>query len=266
MQLILLAFLGLLFGSFINVIIYRLPIMVKESFVSAYQEITAQTVNAPANVFNLAWPNSFCPQCHTPLKSWHNIPLFSYCFLKGKCAFCRKPIPIRYPIVELLTSLVSVAVGFHFDYHFQILIFTLTFSYTLIALIFIDLQEQILPDQLTLSLIWIGLICNLNDYFTPLPQAVLGAVIGYLILWLIAQIFKIITRVDGLGYGDCKLMAALGAWFGWQNLPLLLVISSLTALIINCFIMLVTKEKSFRKKIAFGPYLALAGFTMLFIR
>ncbi len=262
MQLIFLGILGLLFGSFINVIIYRIPIMINRYYLEVYEETMGQKA-VQQDTFNLAWPASFCPICHHSLKWWHNIPIISYLILKGKCAFCETRISIQYPLVECLTSVISILAGIHFSNNLQNLAFSLIFSWILIALIFIDLQKQILPDELTLSLLWLGLIFNLHQNFTLLSDAVLGAFWGYMSLWIIAQLFKIIKKTEGLGYGDCKLVAAFGAWFGWQALPNILLISSLVALLTNTVIMVYKREKNFQQRFAFGPYLALAGFITL---
>lgn len=249
-------------GSFLNVVVYRLPIMMRNQATADYFDITEQKAElekleqqAP---FNLMTPNSACPKCRTPIKPWQNIPVISYLWLKGKCAKCKTHISARYPIVELVTGLLGLVVAFEFGATIQTAIM-LIFTYFLVALTLIDLDEYLLPDSLTLPLIWVGLLANSFGVFTTLENAVYGAVVGYLALWSVFWLFKLVTGKEGMGYGDFKLLAAIGALLGWQALPLVILLSSAVGAVVGILmIFILGRDKNI--PIPFGPYLAAAGF------
>lgn len=254
--------LGLLIGSFLNVVAYRIPIMMRKEIESDYLAVRAEQngtdlVTEDTAPFNLAVPASACPKCQSKIKAWQNIPLISWLLLKGKCANCQNPISIRYPIVELTTGLLSLFVVLQFGASWQtagILLFT----WFLIALTLIDLDEFLLPDQLTLPLIWVGLLFNSFEMFTSLENAVYGAVIGYLSLWSIFWLFKLLTGKEGMGFGDFKLLAAIGAFLGWQSLPVVILLSSAVGAVVGIIgILILGRDKNL--PIPFGPYLAAAG-------
>ncbi|MBI2785665.1 MAG: prepilin peptidase [Legionella longbeachae] len=255
------ALFSLAIGSLLNVIIYRLPIMLEIEWKNQYDEIM-EIKNTNQAAINLFFPRSFCPSCKTMVKSWQNIPLLSYLFLGGRCYQCKHSISIRYPLIELGTMLLSLYATWHFGFTLQ-LPFALLIIWLLICLFFIDLDHKILPDSLTLSLLWIGLIANTQTIFTPLPQAVLSAVGGYLGLWLFVKIFYLFTGKIGMGNGDFKLFAAFGAWFGWMFLPLILLLSSIGGTIIG-LLYLHFQNKSKDTAIPFGPFLCVSGLVTLF--
>ena len=247
-------------GSFLNVAIHRLPIMLRREWREQANEILELPATAgPATPYNLMTPRSQCPHCGTTIPAWHNIPILSWLILRGRCAKCRAPISIRYPIVELVTAIASVLVLATFGYT-GLGAIALLFTWTIIALTGIDLDTQLLPDNLTLPLLWVGLLVNAFGGFTDLQSAVIGAVAGYLVLWSIYWGFKLITGKEGMGYGDFKLLAALGAWFGWQALPVLILISSIVGIVLGGAMLLARRS---REAIAFGPYLAIAGWVTL---
>ncbi len=248
---------GLIFGSFLNVIILRLP----QQLDAQWQRDSRDYLQLPATEepisMNIAWPRSRCMQCKNTLAIWHNIPLFSYIFLRGRCHHCSAAILIQYPIVEIITAAVTAIIVWHFGTTLNT-VYGLIFAYSLIVLTVIDLREQLLPDQVTLPLLWIGLWANLEGRFAPLDQAVLGAIAGYLSLWSIFWVFKLATGKEGMGYGDFKFLAAMGAWLGWQMLPILVLLASLTAAVIS-LIGILSKKLSRDQPIPFGPFLAAAG-------
>lgn len=251
--------LGLLVGSFLNVVIYRLPIMMEREWKRECRLILdlATAEQQPEPAFNLAQPNSCCPHCNSPIRPWQNIPVVSYLFLRGKCANCRAPISLRYPIIEAVTGVISGIVAWHFGADITLLA-ALGFSWALISLTMIDADHQLLPDQITLPLLWAGLLVNGFGLFVPLADAVWGAIGGYLSLWLVYWGFKLLTGKEGMGYGDFKLLAALGAWLGWQLLPVIIILSSLVGAVVG-IAMLVIGNKDRNTAIPFGPYLAAAG-------
>ena len=268
---VLLAWLGLCIGSFLNVVIYRVPVMLQRDWRQQAQEILSeedqQTVPSPeqAGRFNLLVPRSRCPQCEQEIRPWHNIPVIGWLWLRGRCANCNVRIPFRYPGVELLTGLMTVAVialyGFT-PYGFAACIAT----WMLIALTFIDYDTQLLPDQITLPLLWLGLLTNVViGGVVPLQAAVIGAVAGYLSLWSVYWGFKLLTGKEGMGYGDFKLLAALGAWFGWQTLPGILVIAAALGLLF-AIARMVQARVAKGDPIPFGPFLAAAGWVTLMFR
>jgi leader peptidase (prepilin peptidase)/N-methyltransferase len=259
---------GLMVGSFLNVVIHRLPIMMERQWRAEYDAIDPKSgVEVGPAPYNLATPRSACPACHTPIRAIHNIPVLSWLFLRGRCASCRAPISARYPIVELLTGVLSVAIVLRFGPSVESAL-GLGVTCTLIALAGIDLDTQLLPDQLTLPLMWAGLLAAafLGRGQAPFPvdlkSAVLGAAFGYLSLWLVYHAFKATTGKEGMGYGDFKLLAALGAWLGWQLLlPVLLFSAGVGALTGGSLILL--RRHAREVPIPFGPYLAAAGWAVM---
>ncbi len=250
---------GLLVGSFLNVVIYRLPIMMEREWrqeCTAFLELdTPQTTTLEA--FNLIVPLSRCPHCQAPIRAYQNIPVISYLFLQGKCAHCKGAISIRYPLIEAFTALCSGLVAYHFGYEVN-LGWALLLTWALIALSFIDIDKQLLPDSITLPVLWLGLVLSLFEIFVDSHTSIIGAVAGYLSLWFVFQVFKLVTGKEGMGYGDFKLLALLGAWLGWQYLPLIILLSSLVGAVIGiAMVLLLGKDR--RIPIPFGPYLAAAG-------
>lgn len=255
------ALLGLVVGSFLNVVIHRLPIMLERQWQDQCAELRGEPVAATAP-FNLLLPRSACPACGHAI-AWHeNIPLLSYLWLRGRCAACGASIGWRYPLVELLAALLAVAVAWRFGFTGQAG-FALILVWTLLALAFIDLDTQYLPDDLTLPLVWLGLLANLSGLFAPLAEAVIGAMAGYLIFWLVYHLFRRLTGKEGMGHGDFKLLAALGAWFGWTLLPLIVLASSLIGALVGIALVALAGHDRARP-IPFGPYLVLAGLLALF--
>jgi len=247
---------SLCIGSFLNVVVYRLPIMMKHQLQADYDDLLNKQVDAP-EPFNLMTPHSSCPHCKATIKPWQNIPVISYLWLKGRCAQCKQSISPRYPIVELITGLIPLGIALLLGPSLETY-GLIVLSYFLIALTLIDLDEFLLPDQLTLPLIWIGLLFNISATFVPLADAVLGAVLGYMSLWSIFWLFKLITGKEGMGYGDFKLLAAIGAFLGWQALPVVVLLSSIVGAVVGITLMLVLgRDKNI--PIPFGPYLAAAG-------
>ncbi len=255
---------GLLIGSFLNVVIHRLPIMLERSWQRQATEILTEPGKAPATVedtpFNLIRPRSACPHCNAPIHAYQNIPLVSYLLLRGRCASCSAPIGLRYPLVELLTGALTALVAWHFGYTPECA-GALALTWTLIALAVIDLDHQILPDVITLPLLWAGLLFTLlaPGAFTDLRSAVIGAISGYLSLWSIYHLFRLATGKEGMGYGDFKLFAALGAWLGWQMLPVIILLSALVGALTGIALIIV-RGRDRQLPIPFGPFLAAAGF------
>lgn len=250
---------SLLIGSFLNVAIYRLPIMLKQQWRQRCHDfLDMQDTAETHKKVNLTWPKSHCPNCKTPLKFYHNLPLISFIFLRGRCAYCQEIISWQYPVVELLTAALALIIAFQFSVSFQTsaLIFLM---YALVCLTFIDLKNQLLPDNITIPFLWLGLFANTFNLFTDLTSAVMGAMFGYLSLWLVNFVYKIFRKMDGMGHGDFKLFAMLGAWLGWQMLPLILLISAGLGSLIGLILLLLKKTKR-EDPFSFGPYLALAGF------
>lgn len=245
---------GACVGSFINVVIYRLPIMLQRQW-------DKQTTTEP---FNLAVPRSRCPACNNLIVWWQNIPVISYLFLRGRCFYCQHKISSRYPLIELLCALLALGVSWHFGVSWTTL-FTLAFCFALVALFFIDLQHQLLPDAITLPMLWLGLIANLMATYTSLHDAVIGAVAGYLSLWFFMQAYKLFTGKEGMGYGDFKLFALIGAWLGWQVLPFVIILASLLGVVIGGGYLVLTRQQK-SVPIAFGPYLAISALVALFFQ
>lgn len=249
-------------GSLLNVVIYRLPIMLRNEWREQCCELLTIEQGNKEQSINLFFPRSFCPECNTLVSAGHNIPLLSYLFLKGKCATCKTTIPRRYPFIEALTLALSLYAAWHFGFTLQ-LSFVLLALWMLICLFFIDLDHQLLPDSLTLSLLWLGLIANTQNLFTSLPLAVLSAAGAYLSLWLFIKIFYLITGKIGMGNGDFKLFAAFGAWFGWIYLPFILLMASIAGAVIG-LIYLRCNNQTTDTAIPFGPFLCCAGIITLF--
>jgi len=271
--------LSLAVGSFLNVVIYRLPLILEKQwknecaeFFPAVSKSGAQdnsleiipvddSGGLDANNLGLAFPGSHCPSCGHRITAIENIPLLSYLFLKGKCSSCHTRIPVRYPLVELFTAIVSVIIAWKFGASWLTL-FALIFCWSLIALSVIDIDHQFLPDNIIFPVMWTGILLNTIPMFTDLYSSVLGAIAGYLSLWTVYKIFKLATGKEGMGYGDFKLLAMLGAWMGWQSLPLIIVLSAVCGSIIGIsMIYFLGREKQI--PIPFGPYLAIAGFISL---
>lgn len=248
--------LSLCVGSFLNVVAYRLPIMMKRQVEADYCDLNEKDL-PEHEPFNLMVPVSACPKCKTKIKPWQNIPVISYLWLKGKCANCKTSISPRYPIVEFIAGALGLVVAFEFGTTLQTAAL-LVFTYFLVAMTLIDLDEYLLPDDLTLPLIWIGLIANSFNAFTSLENAVYGAIAGYLSLWSIFWLFKLLTGKEGMGYGDFKLLAAIGAFLGWQALPVVILLSSAVGAVVG-IAMIIVLGRDRNIPIPFGPYLAAAG-------
>jgi len=244
-------------GSFLNVVIYRLPIMLENEWRSECKEYLELEPDSKEEVFNLSKPDSSCPKCNHKIRAWENIPVISYVFLRGKCSSCGVHISAQYPVIEAITAILSVVVAIHFGFSVETL-FGLVFTWALIALTMIDAKTQLLPDNITLPLLWLGILINASTVYTDLQSSVYGAIIGYLILWSIYKLFKLLTGKEGMGYGDFKLLAALGAWMGWQMLPQIILLSSLVGTVIGISMILIKRQKK-GTPIPFGPYLAIAG-------
>ena len=256
--------LGLVIGSFLNVVIYRVPIMLEREWQAQAAEVLATDAPQAKEPFNLSMPPSACPACKTPIRAWQNIPVLSWLALRGRCAACKAPISVRYPFVELATGLLSAWVAWHFGFGAAAL-WALIVTWTLIALTGIDIDHQLLPDTLTLPLMWLGLLAAVVIGPTlglSLPvsarDAIIGASSGYMSLWLAYQTFKLITGKEGMGYGDFKLFAALGAWLGWKVLPLVILLSAAAGAALG-ILMIVLRGRDRAAPMPFGPYLAVAG-------
>ncbi|WP_444902937.1 prepilin peptidase [Microbulbifer sp. CnH-101-E] len=253
---------GLIIGSFLNVVILRLPIMMereyKRDFYSYFNtKPDTKEQEELEKPFNLVLPNSHCPKCKTEIKPWQNIPVVSYLLLRGKCGSCGTPISKRYPLIELATGILTAVVVWQLGFTWQALA-GCVFTWALVALTGIDFDKQLLPDSITLPLLWGGLLINLWGIFVPLQDAVIGAIAGYLSLWLVFHIFKLVTSKEGMGAGDFKILAAIGAWFGWQMLPLVILLSAAVGAIAGIsWSLAVGRDRNL--PIAFGPYLAGAG-------
>jgi leader peptidase (prepilin peptidase)/N-methyltransferase len=267
--------LGLTVGSFLNVVIYRLPLMLERQWREQCAELAADGVagNAPpavpAEPFNLMVPRSSCPACHAPITALQNIPLLSWALLRGRCARCGVPISARYPLVEALTGVLSALVAWRLGFGWAALA-ALVLTWFLIALTFIDIDHQLLPDSLTLPLLWLGLLLSLwhtqGVGAAPLPadlrSSVIGAIAGYVSLWSVYHLFRLVTGKEGMGYGDFKLFAALGAWLGWQMLlPIILIAAAVGA--VFGLVLIVARGRNRAAPIPFGPFLAGAGWLML---
>ncbi|MGL4473901.1 MAG: prepilin peptidase [Shewanella sp.] len=268
-------------GSFLNVVIHRLPIMMKREWQQECHDYLEHNENikldpkqlkpilsalqAPQDgypaKYNLIVPGSACPKCHTAIKPWQNIPVLGWLLLQGKCGHCNTPISSRYPLVEALTGLLVTVLAWHFGAT-SAFAWASLLTFGLVAMTWIDFDEMLLPDQLTLPLLWLGLLLNLNGLYTDIHSAVIGAMAGYLSLWSVFWGFKLLTGKEGMGYGDFKLMALFGAWLGWQMLPLIILLSSVLGAVIGIGLML-SKRMEQGSPMPFGPYIALAGWIAL---
>lgn len=267
---------SLLVGSFLNVVIYRTPVMMENDwkqeivdYLSDQKNIDKSAVKAidaalerPEKPFNLATPKSRCPHCGSGITAIQNIPLLSYLLQKGKCVNCSSPISLRYPFVECITAILCGVVAWHFFSTPLVAVLAVFLTFCLVCLTGIDYDTYLLPDHITLPLVWLGLIVNYFGLFTDFQSAFWGAIAGYLALWSVFWVFKIVTGKEGMGYGDFKLLAALGAWLGWQMLPLIIILSSLVGAIIG-IALIAFKNHEQSKPIPFGPYLAIAGWIAL---
>lgn len=263
--------LGLLVGSFLNVVIYRLPLMMQREWRAQCLEflemkpgdITMQDPVADHKRFNLIKPDSHCPKCGAAVRAWQNIPVISYLFLKGRCAGCSTPISARYPVIETVSAIMAALVAFEFGASWSTL-FLLIFSWSLLALTMIDYDHQLLPDDITLPLLWLGLLASVLGTGTGVTpgDAIIGAIVGYLALWSVYWAFKLLTGREGMGYGDFKLLAVLGVWLGWQQLLVIILLSSLVGAIVGTLLMVIQRRDR-NVPIPFGPYLAGAGFITL---
>ncbi len=287
--------LGLMVGSFLNVVIYRLPVMMEREWQMGWQhyeqerreaaqqdqeqsltgngtnqsghagaiESTPEAQSPTAERFNLAVPKSRCPSCGTAIQAWQNIPVVSYLWLGGKCAACKTTISIRYPLVEAFTALLSMVCAIKFGVSIEALS-ALVITWCLVALSGIDFDTQLLPDSITLPLLWLGLLASLVPVFANTSEAIIGAAAGYMSLWLVYWAFKLLTGKEGMGFGDFKLLAALGAWFGWQALPMIILLSSVVGAIVG-ITLIVVKGRDKQIPIPFGPYLAAAGWLSMIL-
>ncbi len=252
---------GLMVGSFLNVVIYRLPKIMERDWEQQCAELHGESL-PEQETFNLALPRSRCPACTHPISTLQNIPIASYAVLGGKCAACGTRINPRYPLVEALSGLASAYAAWHFGFGLAS-VAAMLFLWCMIALSFIDFDTQLLPDSITLPLVWAGLLLNLAGTYTDLASAVIGATAGYLSLWSVYWGFKFATGKEGMGFGDFKLLAAVGAWLGWQMLPFVVLASSFVGAVIGILLMLIAKRGR-NVPIPFGPYLAVAGAVALF--
>jgi leader peptidase (prepilin peptidase)/N-methyltransferase len=251
---------GLAIGSFLNVVVYRLPKMMERDWAAQCAGLAGTEV-PPQPAFNLATPRSRCPSCSAPIGMLHNVPVLAWFMLRGRCAACSAPIPVRYPLVEATTGVIAGFLAWHFGFG-PTAVLAFGFCATMLALALIDFDTQLLPDALTLPLLWAGLLVNIWGVFAPLQDAVVGAIAGYLCLWSVYWGFKLLTGREGMGYGDFKLLAAIGAWLGWQVLPLVILLSSLAGAAIG--IALIAAARLGRSvPMPFGPYLAIAGVVAL---
>jgi leader peptidase (prepilin peptidase) / N-methyltransferase len=255
---------GLCVGSFLNVVAYRLPAMMERDWkiqCHDYLSLGEPEFEHELKHLNLSTPASRCPHCGHKIRFWENIPVISYILLRAKCSSCKAPISIQYPLVEAATGLLSLVVAWRFGVTLEMLA-ALLFTWILIALTLIDLDKQLLPDSLTLPLLWLGLVVNLFGVVTDLRSSVIGAVAGYLVLWSVFHLFRLITGKEGMGYGDFKLLAALGAWMGWQLLPQIVLVSSVVGAVLGISMIVIGKNRR-TQPIPFGPYLAIAGWIAL---
>jgi leader peptidase (prepilin peptidase)/N-methyltransferase len=260
---------ALMIGSFLNVVIFRLPIMMYREWHEQCEELAEQTTpTIPEGRFNLVVPRSRCPSCGNPIKAWQNIPVLSYLLLSAQCANCQKSISVRYPLVEMLTAVLAGVCAWHFGFGWEALL-AIGFSFALVAISMIDVDHQLIPDSIVMPLLWVGLLMSL---FHPMPgaetlfiaprEAIVGALAGYLSFWSVYQLYKLVTGKDAMGAGDFKLLAALGAWLGWQALPIVILMSAVAGAVIG-ILMIVIRGRDRQIPIPYGPYLASAGWITL---
>ena len=255
--------LGLVIGSFLNVVVYRLPIMMERAWRHECRVFLQlpEAGEERQEPFNLMVPDSHCPHCHHAVRAYENIPVLSYLVLRGRCSECGQRISIRYPMLEVFTALISVLTVWRFGVSMET-VFALIFSWSLIALSMIDFDHQLLPDSITLPLLWLGLVLSLFGFFTDSHSSILGVAAGYMSLWSVYHLFKLATGKEGMGFGDFKLLAMLGAWMGWQMLPLIILLSSVVGAIVGTLLAFFLKRGR-NTPIPFGPYLAAAGWIAL---
>jgi leader peptidase (prepilin peptidase)/N-methyltransferase len=249
--------LGCIVGSFLNVVIYRIPAMIEREERYYCTELLEGEPPEPLAPFNLATPGSRCPHCGHGIRPWENIPILSYLALRGRCSACKAGISPRYPAIELFSGLLAVLLGLKLGAG-ATLLGALVFTWALLALTMIDFDTMLLPDNITLPLLWLGLLFNVFEVFAPLADAVLGAMAGYLSLWAVYWLFKLATGKEGMGFGDFKLLAALGAWLGWQALPMIILLSSFVGAVLGLLLMWL-QQRGKDVPMPFGPYLAIAG-------
>ncbi len=253
--------LGLIVGSFLNVLVHRLPIMLQRQWQAEAREVLELPAEAEPERYDLCLPASQCPHCGHRIRPWENIPVLSYLLLRGRCSSCRSAISARYPLVELGCAVLTGFAAWHLGASASALAL-MVLTWGLLAMSLIDIEHRLLPDALVFPLLWLGLIVNAFDVFVPLEAALWGAVAGYLSLWSVFWLFKLITGKEGMGYGDFKLLALVGAWGGWQVLPLTLLLSSLLGAVIGLIVLRLKRQKA-STPIPFGPYLAIAGWIAL---
>jgi len=256
---------SLVIGSFLSMLVYRIPIILFRSWYQECQLFLKEYIpkKHQQQTMNIALPRSHCPACEHPLKWYYNIPLLGYIIQRGRCRFCQQRIPLRYPIIEILSVILPLICLWQFGLSFKFYL-SVIFSWCIILQSYIDLAHQIIPDQITIPMIWLGLCLNLENTFTDIHSAVIGAVAGYLFLWIFAKLFHLITKKEGMGHGDFKLLSMIGAWVGWQFLPIVILLSSFTGAILGIIILLIKKQHK-NTPFPFGPYLAVAGWlTLLF--
>ena len=261
---VLMFILGLLVGSFLNVVIHRLPIMMEREWRAQCRlllNLPESTEVAGHAKYNLIVPRSSCPHCLKQIRNMDNIPVISYLLLHGKCRDCSSPISLRYPLIELISAVLTALIAWHFNFEIKTF-FAVLLTWALLCLTVIDIDKQLLPDDITLPLLWLGLACNLFNMFTDPVSGLIGAMLGYSILWTIFILFKFLSGKEGMGYGDFKLLAMLGAWTGWQMLPLMILLASVLGSMAGVGLMVFCKHKHGRP-IPFGPYLALSGWIAL---
>ncbi len=253
--------LGLLIGSFLNVVIHRLPKMMLLDWQAQSREVLELPAAPKPERYNLLLPHSHCPQCNHKIRAWENLPVVSWLLLKGRCSACQTPISKRYPLIEITCGLLSAFIAWHFGFGWQTATM-LVLTWGLLAMSMIDVDHQLLPDSLVLPLLWLGLIVNSFGLFASLSDALWGAVAGYLSLWSVFWLFKLVTGKEGMGYGDFKLLAMLGAWGGWQVLPLTILLSSVVGAVLGVILLRVRRLEG-GAPMPFGPYLAIAGWIAL---
>ena len=253
--------LGLLVGSFLNVVIYRYPKLLKHQWSAQSHEWLHDKPYTQKTPDGIVSPGSRCGNCETPIKIWHNIPLVSYILLGGKCASCKSKISFRYPLVELLTGVLTSFIVYNFGWSVESA-FGVLLTWSLLALSFIDFDHQLLPDDIVLPVLWLGIGISLIPVFANPASSIIGAIAGYLVLWIVFQVFKLLTGKDGMGHGDFKLLALFGAWFGWQCLPQILLISTILGSIAGITLILLKKANK-NNAIPFGPYIAIAGWSAM---
>lgn len=257
---------GLCIGSFINVVIYRIPIMLKQQWRQQSAQFLKQAelqTKEYSKKFNLLYPRSHCPHCQQTLKFYQLIPVLSYCLQKGCCQFCKQHISLKYPLIEITSALLTIYISWAFANPWQIF-FLLILAWSLLSLIVIDIEHQLLPDQITIPLIWLGLLASSFGFFTAMQDAIIGAILAYCSLWIIAKLYQLVRSKQGMGYGDFKLFAVFGAWFGWQSLPEIILLASLSGSIIGISLILM-KKITRDTPIPFGPFMIIAGYLYLIV-